>query len=160
MTSFLWKSLIRCVLGYLMFLLNLLYFSLNFLLDCFYCSVLELSNLSLILPSIFLTSLVILTSRSLIWIFLIHILMFLLNLLSLWNIAKIGVLCSYTLVLTLHQFLVSFRWLIFSFYYGHIFLFLCVICNFGCQTLETLPLLVHDMFFLLVTFLSCIVGCS
>jgi len=114
MTSFLSKSLIRCVLGYSMFFLNLLlYFSLNFLLDCFYCSVLELSNLSLILPSIFLTSLVILTSRSLICIFFIYILMFLLNLLSLWNIAKIAVLCSYALVLILHRFLVSFRWLIF-----------------------------------------------
>lgn len=133
-------------------------FFFDFLLDCFCCSVLKLSNLSLILPSIFLASLVILTSRSL--SFLIHILMFLLNLLSLWNIAKIAVLCSCILILILHQFLVSFRWLIFSFYYGHIFLFLCVICSFWCQILETLPLLVLDMFFLLVNFLSCIVGCS
>ena len=68
-------------------------FFFDFLLDCFCCSVLKLSNLSLILPSIFFTSLVILTSRSLICFF-IHILMFLLKLLSLWNIAKIAVLCS------------------------------------------------------------------
>ena len=134
-------------------------FFFDFLLDCFCCSVLKLSNLSLILPSIFFTSLVILTSRSLICFF-IHILMFLLKLLSLWNIAKIAVLCSCILILILYQFLVSFRWLIFSFYYGHIFLFLCVICSFGFQILETLPLLVLDMFFLLVNFLSCIVGCS
>ena len=88
--------------------------------------------------------------------------MFLLNSLSLWNIAKIAVFMflytnSNSASVIGEFYLIVF---FFSFYYGLSFLFLCVICSFGCQTLETLPLLVPDMFFLLVTFLSCVVGCS